>query len=198
MEDAYIGSIILFAGRFAIQGYDFCKGQSYNVSQYAALYSILSVTYGGNGTTTFNLPNLVGRTPICFGQMPNSVNYALGSQGGANAVTLSTQQMPLHTHSLIFSSQPINASLSAISTEANLSNAQTGACLATPTSADNNPLGIYANGSADVVLGGLTVGLDPSAMALSQTGGAASVDVRQPYLALNYLICISGLYPSQS
>ena len=198
MDDSFIGSIILFSGKYAISGYDYCRGQSYSISQCEALYSILSVTYGGDGKTTFNLPNLVGRTPICFGQMPNSVNYALGSQGGANTVTLSTQQMPVHSHSIIVSSQPINASLSAISTEANLSNAQTGACLAMPTSADNNPLGIYANGSADVVLGGLTVEFNPSAMALSPTGGAAAVDVRQPYLALNYLICINGLYPSPS
>lgn len=197
VEDSFIGSIILFSGSFAIYGFDYCRGQSYNISQNAALFSIMRVMYGGNGTTTFNLPNLVGRTPICFGQMSNSVNYALGNQGGANAVTLSTQQMPLHTHSIIFSSQPINASLSAISTKANLSNAQTGACLATPTSTDNNPLGIYATGSADVVLGGLTVGLNPSAMTLSPAGGTASVDVRQPYLALNYLICISGVYPAQ-
>jgi microcystin-dependent protein len=98
--EPFIGNIILFAGNYAPAGWAFCDGSSVSIENYDALYNLIGTTYGGDGTTSFNLPDLRGRAPIHQDQ-----NFVLGQAGGAEQVTLQTSQLPVHTH-LLGSGQP--------------------------------------------------------------------------------------------
>src|SRR3954470_22596670 len=98
--DPFIGQIILFAGNFAPKGWAFCSGQLLSIAQNSALFSLLGTTYGGNGQTTFALPDLRSRVPIHAGQGPGLTNYVQGEQTGVENVTLTTPQLPAHTHAV--------------------------------------------------------------------------------------------------
>src|SRR5215213_3857433 len=104
MSEPFIGQIIQFAGNFAIRGYAMCNGQILSIAQNTALFSILGTTYGGNGQTTFALPDLRGRAPVHMGQGPGLSNVQLGEPGGAETVTLLPAQMPQHVHAVNASS----------------------------------------------------------------------------------------------
>jgi microcystin-dependent protein len=167
MAEPFLGSIIIFGGNFAPRGWAFCNGQILAISQNTALFSLLGTTYGGNGQTTFALPDLRGRVPIHFGQGPGLSNYSEGETGGAESVTLSAAQMPQHQHV-----QPA-------------SNGDE------DTNRPNNAVpahgGVYAtttDGSA----------LDPT----SAAGGSQPHENRPPYLAINYIIALEGIFPSRN
>src|SRR5215831_16990317 len=98
MSEPFVAQIQIFAFNFAPRGWAFCAGQILSISQNTALFSLLGTTYGGNGQTTFGLPDLRGRVPLSPGQGPGLSNYSLGQVGGAENVTLTTTQMPQHTH----------------------------------------------------------------------------------------------------
>src|SRR5687767_11620624 len=98
MDAPFIGTVVLFAGNFAPRGWAFCAGQILSIAQNTALFSILGTTYGGNGQTTFALPDLRGRVPMGTGQGPGLQNYVLGEAVGVEHVTLNTTQMPAHNH----------------------------------------------------------------------------------------------------
>jgi microcystin-dependent protein len=119
--EPFIGQIMLFAGNFAPRGWALCNGQLLAIAQYSALFSILGTTYGGNGQTTFALPDLRGRAPIHFGQGPGLSNYDLGQHGGAESVTLTPANLPPHTHGLQFapdaSGDPANGIAAAATSE---------------------------------------------------------------------------------
>src|SRR4051794_30340022 len=100
MATPFIGQISLFGGNFAPRGWAFCNGQLLAVSQNTALFSILGTTYGGNGQTTFALPDLRGRVPVHFGQGPGLSPYQLGEVGGTETTTLNVNQLPPHTHAV--------------------------------------------------------------------------------------------------
>jgi microcystin-dependent protein len=96
--EPYIGEIVLFAGNYEPRGWRFCHGQTLSIAQNTALFSILGTTYGGNGTTTFQLPDLRGRVPVCAGQGPGLSDWQLGQAAGSETVTLTDKQLPVHTH----------------------------------------------------------------------------------------------------
>lgn len=174
-QDAYLGEIKMFAGTFAPQGYAFCNGQLLPIAQNTALFSLLGTTYGGDGVTTFGLPDLRGRAPIHNGnsQGPGLSPRPLGQKGGAESNTLSVAQMPAHNHTL-----------NAVSSVGN----QT-----TPTNNTMADSGLfdkeYSDTNADTTMNANTVG---------NTGGNQPVNNMQPYTVINYIICLSGIYPSQS
>src|SRR6185369_16953456 len=99
-SEPYIASIVMFAGNFAPRGWAFCAGQILPISQNTALFSLLGTTYGGNGQTTFALPDLRGRVPNSSGQGPGLANYDLGQVGGFESITLTTNAIPAHSHGL--------------------------------------------------------------------------------------------------
>src|SRR5215211_5023310 len=101
MSEPFIGQIMLVPYNFAPRGWAFCQGQIMSIAQNTALFSLLGTTYGGNGQTTFALPDLQGRFPNGAGQGPGLSSYTLGQVAGAESVTLTQQQMPLHTHQLM-------------------------------------------------------------------------------------------------
>lgn len=147
MEESFIGSIILFAGNFAPSGWAFCNGQILNISSNQALYAILGPTYGGNGSTTFALPNLNGRVAIGTGTGPGLTSRTLGEMGGSEGVTLTNAQVPSGL-------APITVDI--------------------PQTSDIQQV-------ATVV-----------------AGGHQPHNNLQPYIAMNYIICISGIFPSHS
>jgi microcystin-dependent protein len=167
VSEPFLGSIILFAGNFAPRGWAFCNGQILSISQNTALFSLLGTTYGGNGQTTFALPDLRGCVALHFGQGPGLSNYSLGQTGGAEVVTLDVSQMPPHAHS-----QPA-------------SNGQQ------TTNRPNNA--VPARGGSYTGAGDGST-LDP----VSPAGGGQPHDNRPPYLALNYIIALEGIYPSRN
>jgi len=176
-----IGEIRIFAGNFAPRNWAFCDGQLLAISQNQALFSILGTTYGGDGRTTFALPDLRGRAPIGPGNGPGLSTYTLGERGGVETVTLTTNQIPSHNHLAQVS----------VSVGANTESATSG-------EAANSTLGeaganVYNNKPADEKLGGVN-----ASATIGNTGGNQSHENRQPYLAVYYIIAIQGVFPSRS
>src|SRR5665213_445536 len=122
MSQPFLGEIRMFGGNFAPRGWQLCNGQLLAISQYSALFSILGTTYGGNGTTTFGLPNFQGTVPISQGRAPSGTTYVLGETSGTENVTLLSNQMPMHNHLVSVSAQaatqvdPTNALIAEINT----------------------------------------------------------------------------------
>lgn len=172
--EAYIGEIRMFAGNFAPNGWALCNGQLLPIAQNTALYSILGCIYGGNGSSTFALPDLRGRAPMHWGQGPNLTARALGQQVGSSSVTLSADQIPSHNHSACAYSGPGQDGLG----PQDASWAQGGAGRQVPP--------LYGTGSQ------LT---EMAPQALGTSGGSQTHNNMQPYLGLNFIICLSGFYP---
>jgi microcystin-dependent protein len=164
----------MFAGNFPPRGWQFCQGQILSIAQNTALFSILGTTYGGNGQTTFALPDLRGRYPMQQGQGPGLAPRTLGEQGGSENVTLISTQMPAHNHTLNVSSQagdtetPVGTVLAADGTGANL------LYRAPPVNGTMNPATIGA------------------------AGGSQPHNNMSPFLCLNFIIAMEGIYPSRN
>jgi microcystin-dependent protein len=182
MNEAYIGSIVMFAGNFAPRDWAFCDGSLLSIAQNTALFSILGTTYGGDGRQTFALPDLRGRVPLSSGQGPGLSNYSLGQMGGAETETITTNQMPAHTHGLNINAQ-VQVSTQAASTD------EPGGSFLTTTG--NN---FYAgSGTAGQNLGGVS-----ASGATTPAGGNAPISLLQPYTTINYIICLYGIFPSRN
>jgi len=170
--DPYVGEIRLFAGNFAPRGWALCNGQLLPVAQNPALFSILGTQYGGDGKTTFALPNLQGRAPMGQGAGPGLTSYPVGASVGSSTVALLSNQLPAHTH------QPQGTSAFAGGVQdptnkiwgSELPSAASKAYAATPNS-PMNPL------------------------ALEATGGSQPHNNMQPYLTLNYIIALQCVFP---
>lgn len=168
--EPFIGEIMIFAGNFDVRGFALLNGQLLSIAQNTALFSILGTTYGGNGQTTFALPNLQGRFPMHFGQGPGLSPRSLGEQAGQETVTLLSSQMPAHTHNALASSAP------------GTTDAPSGAYPARPASS----IPTYG-GSPDVAMG-----------AGGAAGGGQPHDNMPPYLALNFQIAVQGIFPPRN
>jgi microcystin-dependent protein len=184
MATPFIGEIVGFGGNFAPRGYALCQGQLLSIAQNTALFSILGTTYGGNGQTTFALPDLRGRAPIGQGQGPGLQNYSLGQNGGTESTTLQTGNLPSHTHA---------GTLNATTTKATSQVAAAGSLLAKSVDTGGTAVpDIYvpaATTGAQVALGGLTIG---------NTGSNLPFAILSPYLTINWLIALEGIFPSRN
>lgn len=179
--DPILGTIIIFAGNFPPRGWAFCDGSLISIAQNSALFAILGTTYGGDGRTTFGLPDLRGRAPIHAGQGPGLSNYTEGEMGGSQSVSLQVANLPAHNHPATATAQVQVSELSASSDEA------TNHFLA------NTASNFYATvGSPGQNLGGVS-----AAATVGNTGGNVPVSVMQPYLAINYIIAMEGIFPSR-
>jgi microcystin-dependent protein len=174
MASPFLAEIKMFGGSFAPRGYAFCSGQIMAIAQNTALFSLLGTTYGGNGQTTFALPNLQGRVPIHAGQGPGLSNYTLGQLGGSETVTLLQTQLPPHTHAVAVNSGPGNSAAPANNT-----------VLAASTARDR----LYTTAASNTSLSPTSVGT---------TGGGQPLSIIQPYLVINFIIAIEGIYPSRN
>ncbi len=179
--DEYIGIIKLFGGNFAPQGWLYCDGSILNISQYSALFALLGTTYGGNGSSTFALPDLRGRAAIGQGQGPGLQNYQLGQVGGQETVTLVAGQLPSHNHMLMGSTSAANTN--------SPTNAVLAQASATTGGGDSADMNAYLTGSAP--------NTTMAANAIGVTGGNQPHENRSPYLALGYIICVEGVFPTR-
>lgn len=168
-----IGQIMLFAGNFAPRQWAFCDGQLMPIAENSALYSILGTTYGGDGRTTFALPDLRGRVPMHPGQGPGLSNRALGQRLGEESVPLTAAQMPSHSHELVASNSPSNSDR--------------------PGDAMLGRASVYVSAPPP---GDPTAALADASVAAA--GGSQAHDNMQPSLGVNYIIALQGIYPSRS
>lgn len=178
----YLGQIIMGGWNFAPRGTMACNGQLLSISQFTALFSLLGTTYGGDGRTTFALPDLRGRAPMQFGNGPGLVPRRLGARGGSEFNVLNLNQMPSHNH-------PFSGTLSipASSEDANQDEAA-GQFLAN---------GTFYHNTADAIYGSAAINVNPAT--IGNVGNSAEINNLQPYLAINYVMVVSaGTYPSRN
>ncbi|MEM0998251.1 MAG: tail fiber protein [Bacteroidota bacterium] len=181
-----LAEIRIFAGNFAPRSWAFCQGQLLPINQNQALYSLLGTTYGGDGRTNFALPDLRGRTAIHAGNGSGLSDRRLGSQGGTETNTLSVNQIPEHTHS---ATARVNTTI---------------ADLTSPENAYLAPIAGRVNSSPPAVAQMATYAttrdgkMNDAAVVIGNTGGNQSMNNMQPWLALNYIIALQGLFPSRN
>ncbi|WP_262249950.1 phage tail protein [Parapedobacter soli] len=179
--EPFLGQIIMVGFNFAPRGWAFCNGQLLSIAQNTALFSLLGTTYGGDGKTTFALPDLRGRCAVGMGQGPGLSNYSQGEMAGQEHVTLIQNQIPTHTHSLTASSA--NGTVSD-PTNAVIANNQV-----TIERGKTVPGSAFNPGPANVAM---------SPQAIGPAGGSQPHENRQPYIAMNYIIALQGIFPSRN
>jgi len=185
-----IGEIRMFAGNFAPKNWAFCQGQLIAIQSNTALFSILGTYYGGNGTTTFGLPNLQGRTAVGAGQGPGLTDYVLGEMTGTENISLIITEMPAHTHNVI------------LGMTATLSARCVGDDGTVPTPVNNFPAittsNPYSPGPPDSAMGAQSMTLTGTITQVGVTGKSMPHNNLQPLLAMNYIVCMYGVYPARN
>lgn len=171
MSEPFLGMIIIVPYNFAPRGWAFCSGQILPIAQNTALFSLIGTTFGGNGQTTFALPDLRGRVPNSSGQGPGLSNYDLGQVGGTESATLTVNQMPMHNHLGTCQSQDTDS--------------------ATPVNSfpAKSPTSVWASVADNTTM---------AATFISNTGGSQPFQLLQPYLTLNFCIALEGIFPSRN
>ena len=169
--EPFIGQLLLVPYNFAPNGWALCDGSIMSIAQNTALFALIGTTFGGNGTTTFALPDLRGRAPIGMGQGPGLTSFVLGETGGTESVTLNANNLPPHTHSVNAVANP------------GTSSHPSGNYLASDTAGS-----VYSNVAPNTALAPNAVGL---------TGGGVPFDNQMPYLAMNWIIATQGIFPSR-
>jgi microcystin-dependent protein len=172
MSDPFLGEVRMFAGNFAPVGWVMCNGQALNIAENDALFTLLGLTYGGDGVNTFNVPDLQGRTPICAGTGDRLTPRVLGAILGSETVTLTPATMPTHLH-------PVHA------------------CSIAGTLSDPTNAVWAAASTAELQYSSLTPNVTMSATATSNAGGGAGHENMAPFLAVSFIIATAGIYPSQ-
>lgn len=161
----------MFGGNFAPQGWAFCNGQLLSIADNSALFTLIGTTYGGDGVNTFALPDLQGRAPVHQGTIPGGSNYVLGQKGGAEKVTLTTNQIPVHGHGLLYGA-------------------------GTQASPTGNRMGVTSARDYRYSTDTQSATLNPAS--ISFTGGSQPHENRSPYLAVHFIISLVGIFPSQN
>ena len=169
MAQPYVGEIRIFAGNFAPAGWMFCEAQLLPISEYDTLFNLIGTTYGGDGQSTFGLPDMRGRLPLHFGN-----GFTLAQSGGAETVTLTSAQLPNHSHALLAS-----ANSASTTTPGGNVPAVTAAATITPYGTDAPPAGL-------------------NVASVTGAGGSQPHDNFQPYLCVNFILSLFGIYPSQT
>jgi len=170
MAQPYVGEIRMFAGNFAPAGWMFCEGQLLPISENETLFNLIGTTYGGDGQETFALPNLQSRVPIHMGKGKDGVTYVLAEQAGTESVTLTTQQIPSHTHAFLGST--------------------TAATLTSPKDS------VVATSAQVDYLTIATASVAMNSNAITPAGGSQPHENCQPFLCINFIISLFGIFPS--
>jgi microcystin-dependent protein len=177
MADPYVGEVRCFGFNFAPYQWALCNGQLMAITQNQALFAILGTTYGGNGVSTFALPNLQGQIPMHWGNGPGGFNTVIGEVQGQPTVTLLTSQIPLHTHTVSSATVTVAAERSATPSSTSFLSESKGAF-------------VYQNPP-------VTTNAPFSPKAISPNGNSQPHDNMQPYLVLNFCISLYGVFPSR-
>ena len=175
MSEPFTAEVRIFAGNFAPRGWAFCDGQLLPIAQNTALFSLIGTTYGGDGRTTTALPNLQGRAPMHPGRGPGLTARRLGEKVGVETVTLSEAQIPSHNHTARAAAQPANS----------------------PSPTNTSSFARSAAGAVAYQTDTTANLVDLASETLSTTGGGQAHTNLQPFLALNFIIALVGLYPSR-
>ncbi|MDQ3747645.1 MAG: tail fiber protein [Acidobacteriota bacterium] len=175
MGTPFIGEIRMFAGNFPPKGHAFCNGQIIAIRQNTALFSLLGVTYGGDGKTTFGLPNLQGRAALSFGQGPGLQLRSMGEEGGVTSVNLIIDQMAGHNHT-------------AGASGGNGDSPSPGGAIWSSAGVGRNPPPAYQS-AANTTMSANTLGL---------SGGSQPHNNMQPYLAVSFIIAMEGIFPQRN
>jgi microcystin-dependent protein len=171
MPEPFVGEIRMFGGNFAPAGWAFCDGQTIPISENDVLFTLIGTTYGGDGQETFNLPNLQSRVPIHQGTLAGNT-YTLGEMAGVESVTLTVQQIPVHTHAVIV-------------TNTN----GTGSTPGSNIFAQSPSIKMYSSAAPNTPLNNLVVTAD---------GGSQPHENCQPFLCINFIISLFGVFPTQT
>jgi len=185
----YLSEIKLFAFNFPPHGWALCQGQLLPINQNQALFALIGTTYGGNGITTFALPDLRGRVGISTDNPNAAGNHPMGQQGGVETVTLTSSQIPAHTH--VINASQVNATLPCKNAVAN----QRGPSGNVPAIEASGVTATYSSAAADA--SGSTAAIAPT-LSAGNTGGGLPHSNLQPYTTLNYCIALVGIFPSQA
>ncbi|SOD13371.1 phage tail protein [Pedobacter xixiisoli] len=199
--DGYVGEIRLFAATFAPRNWAFCWGQVVAIRSNTALFSIIGTYYGGNGTTTFQLPNFAGRTAIGQGGGPGLSTYIIGETGGTSTETLVQAQMPAHTHNNTVSAPASGTNLLVSAADSTLAVATAGSVISTPgyTVATGlaKTLG-FNNATPNTVLHTDSIKVNNTSLTFDTAGGSIPHNNMQPSLGMNYIICMYGVFPARN
>jgi len=196
MSEPFIGQITLFAGNFAPRGWMFCQGQLLSIATNTALFSILGTTYGGNGQTTFALPDLRGRAPVQQGQGPGLPSVVLGEAAGTPTTTLTSLNMA--SQAVNIPAQTVSVAIPAAEGDADLPAPSTTGVLAKPkdSSGSGVSIDIYASTASNTTL-------KPFNLTIPATTGATAAgnqpfSNQSPYLGINFIIATEGIFPSRN
>ena len=187
----FIGEIAMFGGNFAPRNWAFCNGQLLAISQNTALFSILGTTYGGDGRTTFALPDLRGRAPIHAGRGPGLTQRNIGQRSGAEASVLNANNLPAHHHSLTVATSSVNVAIPASDGVANGNNPEE------THLAESSSGNIYTDGATNVTLKPFTATGTVGGVT-DNTGASTLFNNMQPWECVNYIIALFGSYPSRN
>jgi microcystin-dependent protein len=174
MAQPYVGEIRMFAGSFPPNGWMFCDGNQMPISENETLFQLIGTTYGGDGQSTFNLPNLQSRIPIHMGTGANNINYQLAEMAGTESETLTVQQIPVHTHPLVATN---DSGGQAIAGNAVL--------------AAQSPVSIYRPNA-------IPPSVAMNAVSVGPIGGSQPHENMQPFLVISFIISLFGIFPSQT
>lgn len=172
MAQPYIGEIRMFAGNFAPAGWMFCEGQLLPISENETLFNLIGTTYGGDGQSTFGLPDLRGRVPIHFGTRSGGANYQLAETGGIEEVTLTAQQIPVHNHPA--------------------------GCIGADGNSVSPTGGLPAVNTTALAYGAMPPQTPMNAAVVAPVGGSQPHSNFQPYLCVDFIISLFGIFPSQT
>lgn len=193
-----LAEIRLFAGNFAPKFWSLCQGQILNINSNTALFSLLGATYGGDGKTTFALPDFRGRVAVGVGTGQGTIPVSLGQKQGEITHTLVQTEMPIHTHSGMLSG---NASLQATTANATVSTPVAGVSLATPGTGSGRSFTAgygYDPSTPTVQLNQGSISLTGMMVTNGNAGGSQPHNNMQPYMGMNYIICVQGLFPPRN
>jgi microcystin-dependent protein len=179
--EAYLGTICVFGFNFAPYGWQYCNGQILPISTNAALFSLLGTYYGGNGTSTFGLPNLQGRNAIHMGQLQGGSLYTIGEFAGVDNVTVLISNMPAHMHTITQTPNGFNGRGSSSATPQ-------GNYPASSSTAENNFNSVFSTGSA----------MKAPSITIGTSGGSIPVTISDPSLVMNYCIAMTGIFPTRN
>jgi microcystin-dependent protein len=177
VTDAYLGEIRIFGGSYAPPSWRLCDGELLQITTHTALFSILGTYYGGDGRTTFALPDLMGRAAVGAGQAPGRPFRSLGKPYGTETVQLSREQMPQHNHPMVASATPGNTR--------------------NPTQPSGQPVNLARSGDGFAYKNPVVNVLPMNAAAIGPSGAGQPHENMQPYLALSFIICVEGIFPKK-
>jgi microcystin-dependent protein len=184
--EGYIAEIRLFAATFAPRNWAYCQGQTISIAQNSALFSLLGTTYGGDGVQTFKLPNFASRQARGAGSSPGLSTISLGELSGSESVNMNTAQMPAHTHvAMVRSSSNSSNTINPVGGGYGPVNVQV-----------QTPGGVTATGN--LYASTSNAAMNPDTVNIGISGNSVPFPVMNPYLAMNYIICLVGIYPSRS